>query len=277
VRPAEVVRRGAEYLARHEVESPRPTAEVLLAAVLGTDRAGLYSRTGGLTTQEARSFRRALSRRCAGTPLQHLTGEQGFRRLTIAVRPGVFVPRPETEVLVEAGLDLVSKIPGPIVVDVGTGAGAIALAIKDERRDARVLATDASADAVALAAENAETLGLEIELVEGDLLSGLPADLRGQIHLVVGNPPYVAPTEYESLPADVRADPFYALVGGLELYERLFASARAWLRPAGAVAVEIGEAQGGAVREAARSAGLEDLRVLPDLAARERVVTARRR
>src|SRR3990172_6818442 len=135
VRPSEVMRRAAVYLDRHSVESPQATAEVLLIHVLRTDRAGLYARTEGLDAREARMFGRAICQRCAGTPVQQLTGEQAFRRLTLEVRPGVFVPRPETEVLVEHALGALGDDEGPVVVDAGTGTGAIALAIKDERSE----------------------------------------------------------------------------------------------------------------------------------------------
>ena len=140
MRPALIVRRAADYLSRHDVEGPLPTAEILLAKAIGTDRAGLYTRDEGLSTAEAKRFGRALCRRCVGIPLQHLTGEEGFRHLTLVVKPGVFIPRPETEVLVEHALAAVADIPAPVVVDVGTGTGAIALAIKDERPDALFLA-----------------------------------------------------------------------------------------------------------------------------------------
>ncbi len=104
MRPAELARRGAAYLARHGVESPEANAELLLRSVLGIDRTALATRDTALSREEARAYGRALCRRCTGTPLQHLTGEQGFRRLVLRVRPGVFVPRPETEVLVDAAL-----------------------------------------------------------------------------------------------------------------------------------------------------------------------------
>jgi release factor glutamine methyltransferase len=196
VRPSEVLRRATGYLDRHGVESPRATAEVLLASVLDTDRAGLYTRAEGLSAGEARMFGRALCQRCAGTPLQHLTGEQPFRRLTVRVRPGVFIPRPETEVLVDVALVELGDAEAPVVVDVGTGTGAIALSVKQERPGAKVFATDRSPEAVALARENAERLGLEVTVLEGDLLAPLPAELRGWIDLVVSNPPYVSAEEY---------------------------------------------------------------------------------
>lgn len=275
MRPALIVRRAARYLSRHDVESPLANAEILLANVLGTDRAGLYTRDEGLSSAEAKRFGRALCRRCTGVPVQHLTGEQGFRRLMLAVRPGVFVPRPETEILVEHALAAIAGTSAPTVVDVGTGTGAIALAIKDERPDARVLAIDVSSDAVASARENAARSALVVEVLAGDLLDPLPPELRGAVDLVVGNPPYVEEHELAILSREARADPVLALAGGISIYEDLFAAAADVLRARGAVAVEIGEAQGAAVRAAAARAGLVAVEVHPDLAGRDRVVTAR--
>jgi release factor glutamine methyltransferase len=275
VTPAEVVRRAAAYLERHGVESPRANAEALLMHVLGTTRAGLYARRDGLTAAEARMFGRALCQRCRGTPLQHLTGEQQFRRLTLEVRPGVFVPRPETEVLVGAALEALGPAEDPVVVDVGTGTGAIALAIKDERPDAEVFATDISPEAVELARRNAARLGLDVRVLQGDLLSPLPEELRGWVDLVISNPPYVTPAEYEDLPEDVKADPELALVGGPEIYERLAAESLRWLRDGGILAVEIGAGRGREVAETLQRSFM-DVKVLLDLAGRERVVLGRR-
>ena len=275
MRPADVLRRSARYLERHGVDSPDVAAESLLMLVLGVDRATLHTRTEGLTTAEARMVGRALCQRCAGTPLQHLTGEQGFRRLTLAVRPGVFVPRPETEVLVGAALEEIGGQDDPLVADVGTGTGAIALAIKDERPGATVFATDRSPEAVELARTNAERLSLDVHVLEGDLLAPLPADLRGWVDLVVSNPPYLSAEEVEGLPADVRADPRLALVGGPEVYERLAAEALRWLRDDGVLAVEIGATAGDEVGAILRRS-FGGVRVLPDLAGRDRVVVGRR-
>ena len=275
MRPALIVRRAADYLSRHDVESPLPTAEILLANVLGIDRTGLYTREEGLSTAEAKRFGRVLCRRCVGVPLQYLTGEQGFRRLILVVRPGVFIPRPETEILVEHALEAVADVPAPVVIDVGTGTGAIALAIKDERPDARVLAIDVSPDAVALARENAVRTKLDVEVVQGDLLGALPFSFRRAVDLVVSNPPYVEEHELEGLPLEVRADPVVALAGGVDLFERLFIQASGVLRPGGALAVEIGETQGPAIRAAASRAGFVTVDVDLDLAGRDRFVTAR--
>ena len=275
MRPSDVLRRAGAYLDRHGVESPQVTAEILLMYVLETDRAGVYARAAGLDAREARMFGRALCQRCAGTPLQHLTGEQAFRRIVLQVRPGVFVPRPETEVLVEVALEALGPAEGPVVVDVGTGTGAVALAIKDERPGAKVLATDVSPEAVELARANAARLDLEVDVREGDLLAPLPEELRGWVDLVVSNPPYVTPEEYGDLPPEVRADPALALLGGVEMCERLAGEALRWLRDGGVLAVEIGADQGRAVAGVLGHAFM-DVRVQTDLAGRDRVVVGRR-
>ena len=272
--PAEVVRRAADYLAAHGVESPRENAEILLRDVLKTDRAGLYARRDGLNTAEARAFGRALCQRCNGTPLQYLTGTQPFMDLVLSVEPGVFVPRPETEVLVEVGLETLEGVATPVVVDVGTGTGAVALAIKHRRPDARVLATDVSGAAAILAKANASTLGLEIEVLGGALLGPIPVELRGCLDLLVSNPPYVTAQEYEALPQEVKREPYPALVGGTELHSELVELAGEWLRPGGWLVVEIGASQAPEVTSMfeRRLLGVD---VLTDLAGRDRVVRGR--
>ena len=276
MRPSEVVRRAAAYLERHDVESPLANAETLLQSILRTDRAGLYTRSADLSPADAKAFGGLLCRRCGGDPLQHLTGEQGFRRLVLAVEPGVFVPRPETEVLVDVCLDAIADRSAPVVVDVGTGTGAVALAVKDERPDARVFGTDISPAAVALAQANARTLDIDADFLEGDLVSPVPADLRGRLTLVVSNPPYIRAEETAELPSDVLADPERSLLAGIELTERLLVESLRWLGRDGLVVVEIGARQGDEVASAASRAGFRDVRVLPDLTGRDRVVTARR-
>jgi release factor glutamine methyltransferase len=275
VRPAEVLRRASDYLDRHGVESPRATAETLLMTVLGTDRAGVYARTRGLDTREARTFGRALCQRCAGTPLQHLTGEQAFRRISLEVRPGVFVPRPETEVLVGFALAEIETVSSPVVVDVGTGTGAVALSVKHERPDATVFATDLSAEAVELARSNGARLGLDITVLEGDLFDPLPPELQGSVDIVMSNPPYIDPDVLDDLPVEVRADPELALVGGVDLIDRLATDAVRWLRSDGVLVVEIGEDQGTEVIRLLERR-FRDVRVEPDLTGRDRVVLGRR-
>ena len=275
MRPSEVLTRATAYLERHGVESARESAEALMMTVLSTDRAGLYARSEGLSMGEARAFGRALCQRCAGTPLQHLTGDQAFRRISVTVRPGVFIPRPETEELVEVALECLGRREEPVVVDVGTGTGAVALAIADERPGSRVFATDLSPEAVELSTENAARLGLSVTVLQGDLLDPLPPTLRGAVDLVVSNPPYVTDAEYDDLPAEVRADPRLALVGGTRLHERLAAGAIRWLRRGGALAVEIGASQGPEVAKVLERS-YEDVGIVPDLARRDRIVVGRR-
>lgn len=274
MRPSLVVRRAAEYLERHDVEAPLPTAERLLIDVLGTDRVGVYRREEPLASAEARAFGRALCRRCSGVPTQHLTGEAGFRGLSLIVRPGVFVPRPETEVVVEAALEVLGTRRNPVVVDVGTGTGAIALAMKQERPDATVWAVDRSPEAIELAEENARRTGLEIDLALSDLLRGLDDAAVGGIDLVVSNPPYIEPHRYGSLPAEVRADPSEALIGGVWVYASLFSQAATRLTPGGNVVVEIDEDGAAIVSRAAVVAGAVGTSVRSDLTGRDRVIVA---
>jgi release factor glutamine methyltransferase len=276
MRPAEVVRRGAAYLERHGIEVPRVNAEALMMRVLDVDRAGLYAREQGLGSAEARAYGRALCLRCTGTPLQHLTGEQGFRHLVLTVRSGVFVPRPETEVLVDVALELLEGIETPCVVDLCTGSGAVALAIADERPGTRVMATDRSEAAVGLASENAARVGLAVDVRAGDLFEPVPGAFLGEVDLVVANPPYLSVEMADDLPPEVRADPPEALFGGLEVTRRLITESVAWLRPGGALAVECDERTAAAVAAAARDAGFEEVFMRRDLNGRDRVVGARR-
>jgi release factor glutamine methyltransferase len=271
VRPVEVVRRGTGYLARHGVASPEVDAEQLMLAVLGTDRAGLRRRDAPLGPDEARAYGRALCRRCTGTPLQHLTGTQGFRHLVLHVAPGVFIPRPETEVLVAHALAAIADLAEPSVADACTGTGAVALSIVHEHPGARVVATDVSADAVRLARRNAASLGLDVAVRQADLLDGVD----GPLDLITANPPYVPEDRRPGLPAEVVAEPDLAVFGGPAIYARLFAQAAALLRPGGHVAVEIEDAAGATVRALAVEAGLLDVAVHPDLNGRDRVVVGR--
>jgi release factor glutamine methyltransferase len=278
----EVIRRSTAYLERHGVESPRANVETLLMHLLGADRASLYTRTERLDTATAKALGRALCQRCVGVPLQHLTGEQVFFGLPLMVEPGVFVPRPETEVLVEAALEVLDRmaregVEAPLVVDVGTGTGAIALAVARSRPRAEVFATDRDPRAATLARRNAESLGLadRVVVLEGDMFEPLDMGLRGRIDLIASNPPYLAPAEYADLPEEVRADPREALVGGTEVHARLAEAARSWLRPGGWLITEIGAEQAGEVRYIFTSNGLVDVEVLRDLAGRDRVVRGR--
>ena len=278
VRPSAVVARAGDYLARHDVESPRENAETLLMSVLGVDRAALYARSDGLSTAEARAFGRALCQRCTGTPLQHLTGEQVFRHLTLTVRPGVFVPRPETEVLVDRALEMLDATGAkePVVVDLGAGTGAIAVSIASERPASRVFATDLSPEAVALARENADRAGTRVDVREGDLFEPLPSESAGSIDLVVSNPPYVEEADADELSTEVLADPSLALFGGTAVHERIAEATSEWLRPGGGLVMEIGATQADDVAAILQTSGFIGVVVSKDLAGLDRVVAGRR-
>jgi release factor glutamine methyltransferase len=251
------------------VDTPRLDAEVLLAHALGTERLRLLGDHDARVEGPAvRAFQDAVRRRAvAREPVAYITGVKGFRRLDIAVDPRVLIPRPETETLVEAALAVLPQ--GARVVDVGTGSGAVALALKDERPDLEVVATDVSQDALAVARANAQRLGLEIELVRGDLLGG-----AGEVDAVVSNPPYVEDAA-QLAPEIVRHEPALALRAGpdgLDVLRRLVPAAAA--RGAALLAVELGAGQADAVEVFAREAGFSRSERRADLAGIDRVVLA---
>ncbi|MGH2773996.1 MAG: peptide chain release factor N(5)-glutamine methyltransferase [Actinomycetota bacterium] len=218
-------------------------------------------------------------RRAEGEPLQYVLETAAFRHLELSVGPGVLVPRPETEVLVERALDRLPQ--GGMVVDVGTGSGAIALAIKQERPDARVWATDDSTDALRYARVNREQLGLDVEILLGGLLEPLPGSLRGGFDLVVSNPPYVSESESHLVAPDVLGhEPDHAVFGGggdgLSIVTTLVSQALPWLRPEGWLVCEIGHGQSVPVVELFESAGFIDSGVHEDLAGWDRIVEGRK-
>jgi len=255
-------------------DTPRLDAEVLLAAALGIDRTALFLDPGREVDGPAvRAFQDAVRRRSAGRePVAYITGTRGFRHIELTVDPRVLVPRPETELLVEVGVELIAG--GARVVDVGTGSGAVALALASERPDLVVLATDSSADALTVARANAARLGLDrVAFVHGDLLAGV-----GEVGAVLSNPPYVAERERASLAPEItRHEPPGALFAGedgLDVIRRLVPAAAA--AGAGLLAIEVGEGQVPAVAALLEQAGFADVQTRRDLAGIERVVVGRR-
>src|SRR5207302_1979297 len=199
----EVLRRASGYLEERGVESPRLDAELLLGKALGRSRLDLYlEHDRPLDESELAVCRKLLERRGQREPLAYVLGEWGFRRLALRGDERVLIPRPETEVVVGRALELLEGSVEPRVLDLGTGSGAIALAIVDEHPGARVTGVDRSTDALTVARENAERLGLAVELREG----GVEVTEEGW-DLVVSNPPYVAPDELESLQPEIHREP----------------------------------------------------------------------
>jgi release factor glutamine methyltransferase len=259
--------RAADFLARHGVESPRVDAEWLLAHALGLSRIGLYTEHDRpLTPGDTARARELLARRARREPLAYVLGEWGFRKLTLTTDRRALIPRPETEVVVDRCLALLEGADRPRVLDVGTGTGAIALAIAQEHPGARVTGVDTSPDALALARENAARTGVEAEFRPG----GFEAAEDGW-DLVVSNPPYVTPAEYETLEPELREwEPRGALVG-----EGLHAELAARVR-GGWLALETGDGQAAAVAAALEGLGFAAIRITPDLNGCERVVEGRR-
>lgn len=268
---------AVERLCNEPIGSPRLAAETLLMHVLGRDRAYIIAHPeAALADEQAARFREAVSRRAAGEPLQYITGHQEFWGLDFIVTPAALIPRPETEHLVEAAVAKVRalKLERPRILDVGTGSGCIALAVKKELPQADVHAVDISWQALEVAQKNAERLGLYVEFGQSDLLS----DFRGtKFDLILSNPPYVGRSEWEKVQKEVREhEPEVAVFAGergIEIYRRLVPEARAALKPAGWLMMEIGYSQEQAVLELMQ--GWADVASIPDLQGIPRVVVGR--
>ena len=264
------------------VASPGADAEILLAHALGRQVGDVRrARVLGEKVDEAgeRAYQALVDRRADRVPLQHLTGTAHFSGVELRVGPGVFVPRPETEVLVQLALSAVEEVSAPIVVDLCTGSGAVALALASARPDARVGAVELSSEAFRYAEANRRRTGLAVDLRQG---RGQEAflDRAGTVDLVTCNPPYIPP---DAVPVDreVREhDPELALYGGgedgLEVPVELAAHALRLLRPGGALLMEHADAQGESLPRALRAQGWSAVIDHPDLAGRPRVTAARR-
>ncbi len=213
-----------------------------------------------------------IARRLGGEPLQYIEGTAAFGPLHLLVDQRVLIPRPETEGMLDLATRMVRS--PEIIVDLCTGSGALALALKNRFPSAAVFATDISADAIEVATDNRYRTGLQIYLAEGSLFDPLPTAILGTVDLIVANPPYVAEVDFARLPADVQREPKVALVAGptgLEVIQRIGASAASWLRPGGVVICEIGEKQG--VSATSSFAELPAI-VRQDLTGRDRYVVA---
>lgn len=267
-------------LARAGVPDPVLDAERLLRHALGWDRATLATSAHAAIPCQARGrFETLVTERAKRRPLQHLLGTQAFWRHEFRVTPEVLIPRPETELLVEAALERLRPLERPVVVDVGTGSGCIALSLAAELPAAEIHATDVSAAALRVARDNAARLGLSarVQFHEGDLLA--PVAGR-QLDLIASNPPYVDPALAPTLAPEVRDhEPALALFppGGdaYAVYRRLIPAARGLLAPGGYLLLEVGQGMGDEVAWLAQRAGFTLEGILPDLQSIPRAVIAR--
>jgi release factor glutamine methyltransferase len=266
--------------AEADIATARLDAELLLARVLGYDRVGLYTHFDQpLGPEELAAYRALIKRRLGGEPIAYLIGRREFRSLEFEVDSRVLVPRPETEILVEAALAHLGPLPDedlatpPRAVDVGTGSGAIAIALKAERPDLQMIAIDRSPEAAQVARANAERLGVAIVVREGDLLA--PVEGEGALDLIVSNPPYIPTGELATLPPEVKREPRAALDGGrdgLDIIRRLVQAAPRALKVGGALALEVGAGQAQKVAALFADEGFSSIAIRRDLAGIERVV-----
>ena len=258
------------------MDAPRLTAEILLAHALGCDRVRLYlDFEKPLGEGELSAFRELVRRRAAGEPTAYLTGRKDFFGRTFRVDRRALVPRPETELVVEAALAALPR--DGTLIDLCTGSGCIAVTVALERTGARVLATDLSAEALALARENADALGASVELLPGDLYASLPQDLCCDV--VTANPPYVPSGQVAQLGRELSHEPRLAIDGGedgLEVARRVVAGAPRHLRPGGTLVVEMHESHRESLPRLCREAGFEAVEPRRDLGGLWRYVVARR-
>lgn len=276
----ETIGRAGGYLAGKGVPDAESATEFLAARLAGCGRGFLAGLPGGPTQRQVEAMRRGMKRLVAGEPLQYVLGEWDFRTLTLKCDRRALIPRPETEGLVDRALKFIEPARRPVVVDAGTGTGAIILSIAREYGGEAVLVgTDASEDALSLAKENAARLSLEskVAFVAMDGLDGF--DEPESIDLIVSNPPYIESAAVETLDPRVRDwEPRMALDGGADgmaFFDRYLADALNLLKPGGAALFEIGDTQGDAIRELFTSYGFRDVRIDKDLSGHDRYASGK--
>jgi len=251
-------------------ESPRLDAELLLGKVLGVSRSGLIARDHHLISMDQqRVFGELISRRAGGEPVAYLTGSREFWSLPLVVTPAVLIPRPETEVLVERELQMAARSEPCTVLDLGTGSGAIGLAIACERRHWRVTAVDISPQALEVAAQNARNLNLRIDWRLGSWFDAVPGE---RFDLIVANPPYIASSDPALI--SLRSEPYQALAAGttgLEALSAIIANAQRHLRAHGWLLMEHGATQAPQVAQLLDQQGFASIRTCPDFSGRPRI------
>ncbi len=279
----ELIHCTADFLAQKQIASPRLDAELLLAYLLGVERIQLYMQFDRpLSSQELSQYRQLVRRRAACEPIAYITGEKEFWSLKFKVTPQVLIPRPETEILLETALGLCHNLSQPLILDLGTGSGNLAISLAKELEQAHLAASDLSAEALDIARENAQTHGVAegINWYCGDLFSCL-GDIKGQVDLLVSNPPYIAEDELAQLQPEVRDfEPRQALAAGsdgLDVFRKIAAQAGDWLKTGGFLCLEIGAGQADAVGKLLQASGdFTRIEVIKDYAGLDRVVTSRR-
>lgn len=276
----EVLRWAVDRLGA-EVPSPQVDAERICMRVLNLNRAQLYSVDRVLTSSEQHNIESLVERRRTMEPLQYLTGSQGFRKLDLLVGPGVLIPRPETEMLVEVAIESIRGIEAPRVLDIGTGSGAIALSIATEVPSSRVWATDISSEAIAWATKNRQRMDLQnVVLIESDLFSQVDSRFRGGFDVVVSNPPYLSEDDLVRATPDIRDhEPLLATVAGptgLEVTQRIVKEALHWLRPGRPLLIETWTGQWPRLKRLMEQF-YDSVRVHPDLNGALRVAEGRKR
>jgi len=285
----ESLNQTTKYLKDHQIESPRLNAELLLARSLNLGREEFYTHLHDpLKEREKETLEKMIRRRVSGEPLQYILEHQEFWSIDVKVDSRVLIPRPETELLVEQSLSILSEnsLRGtPSVLEIGTGSGAVAIALAKEAKNIFLVATDISRDALVLAKENAESAGVQhqIKFVNGDLFGPLcPSKERKPFDLILSNPPYIVRHEIGSLAKEVRDyEPTIALDGGedgLESYRRIVTGAPFYLREGGWLLLEMGQGQSKKVAEQIETSGaFLKPQILPDLSGIERVVKAQKK
>ncbi|HJQ70755.1 MAG TPA: peptide chain release factor N(5)-glutamine methyltransferase [Blastocatellia bacterium] len=281
---AEAIAEGARLLAESRVDEARRTATVLLGCALSVDRTYLLTRSDQQVDDDRfQSFIEMVKRRAAGEPLQYITGHQEFYGIDFLVTPDVLIPRPETELLVECVIKLAKSIHSPLVVDVGTGSGCIAVTLASQIQSARLIATDISRAALAVASLNAARHNLEarIEFLEGDMLAPLAGrGLEGAADFIASNPPYIPTRDSHLLQRELDWEPREALFGGpegLDSYARLLADGHGYVKPGGYLVCEIGYTQLDRIREMIDAAVWGDVIVKDDLQGIPRTLAIKKR
>ena len=285
----EILNRTTNHLTEHRIESPRLNAELLLAHCLNFSREGLYIHLqDSFKEEEKKKFERLIERRISGEPLQYLLGHQEFWSIDLKVDPRALIPRPETELLVEHALLLIGETSSqgaPSVLEIGTGSGAISIALAKERKDLSIVATDISGEALLLARENALLADVlsRIQFIQGDLFAPLRRlGKREPFDLILSNPPYISRSEIRDLAREVKDfEPIVALDGGeegLDFYRKILSAAPSYLKKGGWLLMEVGQGQGEKISERIMTEGqFHRPELVQDFSGIGRVVKAQKR